>query len=210
MEAVILTNLEQSLNDEFDQYAGKDTLFFDKLINKVIDECKVHNINPSTIFNSTLYSWYYGNIIHAFVSYIVIPKNMHTNGSDTVLSNAQIDELLYVIYKLVITYDINIQFEDYYGMTPYDSAQKLGTQIKLYKHEQLLYVLKHNKNIKLMQNFLIQRYISRKRHTARRLAAAQVITKRALEFVLSPYTSVGQRLLKRRAFEFHEKYTTLA
>lgn len=203
----IVEELDNLLAIHFEEHAGKDHLYFESVVNDIITKCHAHDINPADIFNSASYSWYYGNIVHGILLYITMPQIMMISQNNQQLSPRQIREAIYVLYTLLIKYDININHADYYGETPAAFLKKrrlmryTSTDPKTLR--ELNYLIKHNKHLKLMQNFLIRRYISRKQQAARREAAAKVITQRALEYILNPDTPAGSRLLAKRAARFY-------
>lgn len=204
----IVDHLEHELEKAVTEESGTKTLFFQRIVDETIKRCNAENIDPRSVFSTAAYSWYYGNIVNGMVYYIVAPYISKMKYYRE-LSDSQTCEALYVLYKLLLTYDIDTDFPDYYDEFPIVMVDTALQNYPNNKHIQLLKrILTQTKNLKLMQNFLIRRFNHRMRQqAARRTAAAMIITKRALEYVLNPDTPAGKRLLQKRSKQFYELAT---
>lgn len=193
-----------------EQHAGTEYPIFDRVWEFVCD-----NVEPGGhIVGSPLHNWYDGNLLHAIVSVSFIPHSHTLEHDFPCLSKAQMHNALNCCFKLIASGRCDPGFLDYYQDTPLSLCDKLLNDSNKPRQNlthgvprelcalipDFMYVFRHGKNLRLMQNFLVRRFLERKR----RQWAVRVIENRYLECMMSPYTAIGQRMLAKRARRFYE------
>lgn len=206
--------LAQAINDLMlqlcDAHAGTDYPIFDRVL-----EFVCHNVEPGEpILGSPLHDWYDGNILHAIVNLAFVTSSHALENDFPCLSRAQMHNALNCCFKLISSGRCDPGFQDYYQDTPFTLCEKLikdskrdfpvlmyGVPRELHSMiPDFMYLFRHGKNLRLMQNFLVRRFLHRKR----RQWAVRVIEDRFLECMLSPYTAIGRRMMRKRARHFYD------
>lgn len=191
------------LTSAYHTHAGTDKLFFEDLIGSFEKEWKDANVNIANCLNAPAYMWYYGNIVHGILTCIAYPYFYEDDPPR--LTKCQVREAVRVIYKLLLKYDLELDAKDYYEMSPKEYVLELrGMEDTAYKDEidLLFHVMFRTRRMNRCQVKSVQRYLKWKREHLK--AAVAVIENRMLETIMSPYTAIGCRLIKKRASRFYE------
>jgi hypothetical protein len=193
------------LTSAYHKHAGTDQLFFEDVIGSFEEEWERANVNIASILNTPVYKWYYGNIVHGILTCIVYP--FFCMDDPPRLTKFQVREAVRVIYKLLLKYDLEVDAKDYYDMSPKEYVLELrGMEDTAYKDEidLLFHVLFRTRRMNKCQVKSVQRYLKWNREQKRRKAAVVVIENRVFETMLSPYTALGCKLIKKRALHFYQ------
>jgi hypothetical protein len=196
--ATLQNELDFALDYNFKVYIGKNEPFVSKIINDFISK-EGKNIDISLVFNTGLYDWYFGTIIHKLLIYVFQPYLIFKTFPKTedkykhMLSKLQIQDILNVIHKLIINNNVELNLLDVYDDTAFDYITKftknniiipdiLKEYIPAFK-----FVLRNGKNaINIQQKIVRAWYLKRKQ-------AVLTIENSFLELILNPDSELGKK-----------------
>lgn len=207
-------------------HAGSDYDIFGTWYENVQHACLSAQIDAHTVLSFPLYNWYYGNALHMILCFMLFPSAL-TNMAyvDNLrpapfMSEKQYNNAIYVMFHMIAKGEVHLSMQDYYQMAPIQLFRFMYASITKYfkdptgEHRfpayiqnlsgRITFLLSKGDQMRSTQNAYVRRFLAHKRQAKREAHAIKVIENRFLEHVLNPYTSVGMRLLSRRATRFYQ------
>lgn len=170
------------------------------LISHVVAKYMAMASDPAKMISNTHFRWFNGNIAH-FITIMIV--NPHMTLRDP-LTLVQQRDAIFTLFKLAMMYDLDLSKRDACQQTPLEFLERHKDCVQTDETvvELLSQVLTDAQLLKMKQVFMIKRFLLKRR--IRRQRAADLIGKRVMEYVMNPYTPVGERLLHRRAERWYK------
>ena len=166
-----------------------------RCISPIVEEYMQKAANPGRMISQTHHLWFSGNISHYICMMIVNP---YISLSEPLTLHQQRDALL-MLYKLVVNFDFDLEIRDDCNETALEffTLHEHGSHADKEVLKLIRQILTESIVLKMQQVYAIKRFLLKRR--MRRQRAADLINARVLEYVLNPYSTVGQRLIARHA-----------
>lgn len=212
--ADVIQYLDDYINEEFWMHNNTDVKIVSNALtylNELLEKTD-GRVCVSDVLNAKPYEWYFGNFISKLLVMLVNPFVLISDGTAQVeqlythcLSAIQVNDLIWNMYRLVISGQCAHNVEDYYGFTPLQSLTHfVNEEIPLHIREcfsEIRCILKHGEGIVKKQQGFVKRWIDIKR--AQKKAAVERIEGWWLEILLNPDSNVGHRKVGALSSHFY-------
>ena len=194
--------LQHQIHMEVYKNAKENTgkLFFSSVYNCLIDTWNQLGYSVeiiSHIMNYRLYQWNYGNCITDIIDFVFNPMFR--------ISKAQMHDAYRTLYRLIHFYKVDVKAATIYSNHYFEYIQNakklLASDAPKYLYDGIEYfsvLLKYGSSLIIIQETYMKRFLRK----CRRKKAAKLISDWWFEIINSPYTCIGERMLKKRALDF--------
>ena len=202
------TFLNAMLDIKLNEYIGTDTCF----IVDTIDYIGTLSSKSAfkSILNSTMYQWYYGNILNkiimmVFQPYLYLNVDGIEESEHKYLSKKQVQEALRVCYSMIVEFGVKYDQVDYYGQTIIKYLTRDVLMIKNLPRYIVEYIpafkfiFRNGPNVLQIQCSLVKNWLEKRKRAAILIASYWV------EILYSPYTRLGKSKIQKLACNFYVK-----